>query len=392
MRQTDGNIRLGIADLKRLATILLLLAWTVLTVGCSGGAGDDPDTPQPTPVQPGEPDTDLPILFSAHEQEESNVTRAETPLETKVHSFVVYGFKSNSNDESQIVFPGYIVNWLENSANSSTTNTDCWEYVNQQPVGKEEQTIKYWDLKAKAYRFFGVAGVTGSNKVTGEPVGTDSYKLTFGVNAYKESDTPYYSHLWYSDDPENSYGQAVKLEFIKPLSMVRIIFVFEDPEDAPITELSGVKFRPSDGGTIKMKGDVTVTYPLKSSAGNKESFAVYDDAEGMTEFTRDYYESVTKDQGVGVVVYPYYNADETKTNVEYTVLPVTDQGAYRLTVNVNADPRNADVPAEYMNWLPGYRYIYIFKVHVDGSVSIDAVQSAFTEWENYNTDHTVYNW
>ena len=45
-----------------------------------------------------------------------------------------------------------------------------------------------------------------------------------------------------------------------------------------------------------------------------------------------------------------------------------------------------------MNWLPGYQYTYIFKVHVDGSVDIDSVQSAFKEWTDHTADHTVYNW
>jgi len=59
---------------------------------------------------------------------------------------------------------------------------------------------------------------------------------------------------------------------------------------------------------------------------------------------------------------------------------------------VNGEPKTTVVPAEFMEWKPGYQYTYIFKVHVDQGVSISSVQAAFTTWSFYATDHTVYNW
>ena len=77
----------------------------------------------------------------------------------------------------------------------------------------------------------------------------------------------------------------------------------------------------------------------------------------------------------------------------YTVIPTPDgQGTYTLTVNVDGDPKTAVVPAEFMTWQPGYVYTYIFKVHVDGTVTIDAVQSAFAPWSVKSENYTVYNW
>jgi len=386
-----------------LMRLWLLLAVVMLAAACGSGSGDDPDLPGTTPggttpVEPGNPEdpsSGMPILFSAGQQEES-ITRADTPLETYVQSFKVYGFKTTSTNALQTVFPGYIVNYVVNSANTSTTNTDGWEYVNQQLLGQEEQTIKYWDMSAKAYRFFGVAGATRTNEVTGEEE-TDGderrYKVTYTADAYNKDETPYYSHLWYSDHPEDSYGQAVQLQFIKPLSEVRFMFTFEDPSKARETTLTNKSFRPSDGTTIKMRGDVTVRYPLNGSDVT-ESFSANAEAEGLTALKLDYYERVTEEtiNEESVVVYPYYKADKEPLEKVYTVLPAAGQGAYTLTVSVNGEPKSTVVPAQYMNWLPGYYYTYIFKIHVDGSVTIDNVQSAFTPWIDHTATHTIHNW
>jgi len=59
---------------------------------------------------------------------------------------------------------------------------------------------------------------------------------------------------------------------------------------------------------------------------------------------------------------------------------------------VNGDPKTTVVSAEYMDWKPGYEYTYIFKIHVDGGVSISSVQAAFTPWVFHEKPRTVYNW
>lgn len=417
MRQTDRDIRHRVVDLMRSACVPVLLAWALTAVvSCGGSGGDDvvtPEIPNPTPdptptPTPEEPDANLPILFSALQQEEENITRAGLE-EKNVTSFKVYGFKNMDYDEEngygdpQTVFPGYIVNWVTNSANTTTSNTNGWEYVNQQAHDQEEQTIKYWDWSSSAYRFFGVAGATRTNEVTGTEVTNGSikyYKVTYQADAKKEDETPYYSHLWFSTGnpdvyPQRQFGQPVQLEFIKPLSKVRFMFIFEDPSLASTTELTNKSFRPTSNSTIKTKGDVTVTYPLTGTSLT-ETFAASGEPEGLTEFKLDYYtsESIRKEtqNEKEVVVEPYLGADETNVNKVYTVLPVTNQGTYTLYVYVNGEPKTTIVPAEYMDWKPGYQYTYVFKVHVDNGVSISSVQSAFTQWTIHESDHTVHNW
>lgn len=364
----------------------LLTLW-----GCSGDGGGGME---PVP----QPEAGVAISFGGNMQADQSVTRAETetPLKDQgVTTFTVWGFK-NTDDSPytayQEVFPGYRVQWFDNSAATTTTNTNGWEYVNRQLPGDIEQTIKYWDWGAYAYRFMAVtgSGVNGKTVTTGSPA-TTSYELTFDADSDNPTTTPYYSRLWYSEIG-NPYkiGKPVTLVFVKPLSYVRFMFIFEDPTDAASTELTDKSFRPYNGTIIKRKGKITVSYPLTGTS-TTETVTVSAGAGGFDAFTQDYYESVSKTGDV--VTSPYYGAIESAVNTIYTVLPTPDgQSNYILEVNVDGEPKSTMVPAEYMTWLPGYQYTYIFKVHVDGGVTIDSVQSAFTPWIVESKDRTVYNW
>lgn len=72
------------------------------------------------------------------------------------NNFVVEGFKWNGSGDKEVVFDHYNVNWKENTANTTTSNTSNWEYVAQAnhtygPSGG--QSIKYWDYSKTQYDF-----------------------------------------------------------------------------------------------------------------------------------------------------------------------------------------------------------------------------------------------
>ena len=348
-----------------------------------------------------------PIAFAGSLQQEGSVTRA-TPLEEKgVTVFTVYGFKNMGYNDTygytarQTVFPGYTVRWVTNSENSSTTNTDGWDYVNQLSAVNPEQTIKYWDWGAVAYRFFGVADGANVTLGTYKSYGTyEAYEITLTADGSSEEGvaaTPYYSHLWFSTGNTTlnyaPFGQPVRLEFLKPLAKVRFMFIFENPNLARVTTLTDKSFCPTNGSNIMTNAEITISYPLTGTAV-EESYAITSEPSGITAFTQDYYEEVTKEseEADAHVISPYYDAPTTPLSKIYTVLPATNQGTYTLTVSVNGEPKSTVVPAEFMDWKMGFLYTYIFKIHVDGTVGIDKVQSAFTTWTDHTTDYTVYNW
>ena len=379
MRRTDRDIRHRMTDLMRSASVLLLSAWTMLAVvSCSGGGDDVGTTPQPGPDGP---DNNVAILFSASHEADTDVTRAESPLESVVKSFVVWGYKNSGEYDQtvQTVFPGYIVNWRDKSANPSTSNTNDWEYVDQQPNADDpEQTIKYWDMSASAYRFFGVAKDKGeyeAHEITegGQP---KEYTISFNLDATTVAGVnaaPYFSELWYSTGVlpqynDRQFGKPVRLLFLKPFARVRFMFTQSDPNAVLMLEVKS--FGPTDNTKLIVNQcRLTVTYPLKGT-DKKESY-------GRTE----------------VKGYEYFLEDYSDTNKRwYNVYAPQDLGDFKLSVKVNSEIKEVVVPAQYMNWLPGYQYTYVFKITDQGGVEIDQVQSGFSMWKEMTGSSTFHNW
>jgi len=352
------------------------------------------------------------ICFNGGLQENTDITagtRAEegTPLSDLANTFQVWAFKNMSYEEStesyaalQEVMHDYTVNWRENSANTTISNSSGWEYVNQQPIGGTEQSIKYWDLSAKAYKFFGyVLPTTGAVEVefyksNGTDGAYEAYevngnyskcRMSFTTDAREEAVAPYFSKLWFSNNSpgsEHIYPSMVKMQFFKPFAKVRFMFKFAAPDEPILIELPHF-FPTNQGRQIHLSGTFRLIYPLTGDE-TKESWETEDITYAMAAFTQDYYEAAANE------------TDETVLANQkhwYTVLPAKNQGAYTLTVRVNGEERACYVPAEYMDWLPGYSYTYIFKVNEDGGVKFDAINIAFTDWQgNTEKEKIVYNW
>ena len=310
---------------------------------------------------------------------EEEVTRATTPLEEYTKAFKVWAYKSMSFDDvngygsTQTVMDQYHVQWVTNTANTTTTNSNDWDYI---LMTHPEQSIKYWDFGAEAYRFFGSAEMSATPG-TWEHIteGTECYKYTCTADATNAEDAPFYTHLWFSNGnaetyPTRQYGQLVTLEFIKPFAEVVFKFTLADPNADPKPMLEEPDFRPQTAGRrIALMGDVKITFPLAGTA-TQESW------ESTPEYTK-------------------FLTAFTKTDTQYTVFPIRGQGAYRLTVTVNGADKDCTVPAQYMTWSPGYRYTYIFKVNDEGGVELDNVNIAVKNWQEdaeTTAQYNLYNW
>lgn len=383
---------------KKLISLIGLIALISLVTSCRNSREEVEPTQEPEPAG-------VAITFSgleSEEQEQTAGTRAGQPLSSLATSFKVWGYKNMTYDSGtgsydsdpskmQLVFPGYIVNWYSGSGGSTTTNTNGWEYVAQQESG-EEQTIKYWDFNAKAYRYYAVTGtkwesgdwLAGQYKVNGT-----NTEFTFQADATSTDDTPFFSKLWFSDGnpehyPEQLFGEPVQLEFMKPYARVRFIFIYAYPREG--TVLGTREFKPTGGSKIIRKGTVTITYPL-TGTGTRETFTMVPN-DSDDPLVNKALAAFTEDADPEDYSKVYTETDEGW----YMVLPNTDQSSYTLTVEVNKRERTCTVPQQYMQWLPGYSYTYIFKILEEGGVAIDMVQSAFTPWSDMRITHEVYNW
>lgn len=376
--------------LKSVSFIGLLLSLMMLTA-CSSDGDTPGEEPNPTPEPPTE--QTQAISFGGLMQDEASVTRSSSLQDQGIYTFTVWGYKNMTYDATdgytaaglQTVMDAYTVNYGANTAMTTTSNTNDWEYVGM----GQNQTIKYWDLSARAYRFFGATEGATVSAGSGSPTATIATDLTDLTDANSDgvpdalADLPYFITLWFSTGdvtvyPGKAFRQPVRLVFVQPYCKVRFMFTFAYPDRGiTLTEkvFKSVAAYDDDDVVIPTAGTFTVTYPLTGTA-TKESYSVSNVTASITAFTQDYYETPA----------------DTNAEKWYYVLPAPNQGAYKLTVEVNGEPKEATVPAEYMNWLPGYQYTYVFKITDEGGVEVDMVSSAFTEWSQVSTNHEVYNW
>ena len=150
MREREEDYKANGA--MRLIGLVGLIGLMSLMSACS----NEPEPVEPEPLQTA-------IAFSGNMQEQEEMTRAATPLEEISTTFHAWGYKNDGYENSsytsyQLVMSDYTVNWTNNSAYTTTSNTNNWEYVGQ----GDDQSIKYWDWSAKAYRFFGYAPGKGT--------------------------------------------------------------------------------------------------------------------------------------------------------------------------------------------------------------------------------------
>ena len=220
------------------------------------------------------------------------LTRAENTGATAAghlgNQFIVYGEKSETNDgkaaaTGKLVFPNYQVNYLDNTAYTTTSNTMDWEYVGythslayQTYITTKDgsnaavralsvpQTIKYWDYSATSYTFTAVSAA----RTSGDPAKTDIengyikiQKNTSGSTVYDKGYTIIVTadadltKLYLADrkvisqgtgtdrNAKNAYGGNVTFNFRNVLSQVRVGIY----ETIPGYDISSITFYVDNG-------------------------------------------------------------------------------------------------------------------------------------------------
>lgn len=348
-------------------------------------------------------------------------------------NFVVVGFKGSKTDAANnenYAFDHYNVNYVNGTANTTESNTENWEYVNQnmevRGAGKslaekaKLQTIKYWDHSCKSYDFIAFSmgkGHTDAGATTyAKPTAVDkanlasaAYTLTGDVNTLGEC---YISDMKTVLEADYS-KKAVAMSFRHLTSKVRIALY----ETVPGYVISDVKFydaaegetNSENGtlfGTFNNKGTLTVYFPTTGTANasnadhNKAhvSFKA-DDTEGTVtkkEFGTVKYNNQQEDQIVAGTTYLSQNAATpsycgTPANYYQTVLPAEGNSQpanlridYKLTATdgtnevINVKGATATVPAKYTEWKSGYAYTYIFKISQNTNGSTGGTSTGLT--------------
>lgn len=339
----------------------------------------------------------------------ANKTGAEAAAELN-NAFVVGGFKGAESVATTVVFDNYNVEYTANSANTTTSNTKNWEYVelDVNPLASiyhsgegDKQTIKYWDYSQAQYDFIAYSLGTGGATATAI---TPSTATSSTDGAYTLTGTTAKLKTVHISDLETvlnaNYNEPVTLRFRKLTSKVRMALY----ETVPGYSVKDVKFYTSDaaisGGSssttaalyagssvLPTEGTYTVYFPTVNS-----SDPASDKNKAHVAFTTS--TATQTNQTFGALTSNYTTAEKYETpGASYLgrasnaatfagtaapyyqdVLPLETGTALTLKVDYtlqSIDGTNetikvvgakAVVPAIYAQWKPGYAYTYIFKI------------------------------
>ena len=360
------------------------------------------------------------------------ITRADktgsAAAEDLNNQFFVYAIKKESVDGAgnvqtgNLVFNNYVVKWTANSAMTTTSNTENWEYVGYTLTAKEQakvtansgavaQTIKYWDWGAADYTFYAFSALPADiegdkitvTKVQDQTSGFYDNGYTVTLDAGASLDDLYFSERTFISSTnntgrteDNKYGGNVTFRFHNMASKVRVAmyetipgysvtinsFKVYDDDDPAFDDMVtaeednfAANFVNNASGT---KGNMTVKYIATAGATQNHPTVTFTprnaantadvDPANILELGNQLKATVTI--GESATGATYDKAEKAYTSVfpkEDNTQNLKLKVCYTLTAPVTGETitvtdATAEVPAEYLKWKPGYAYTYIFKI------------------------------
>ncbi len=347
------------------------------------------------------------------------------------NNFVVYGYKTVSSSP-QVVFDNYQVNWVDNTAGTTESNSADWEYVSYKNlpngVGTNtgvtafaatttgdpnnsagvDQSIKYWDFSATAYDFFAYSLGDGSSSTWARASAMENSTYTLeGTQA--QLGTCYISNK--KNVVPSTSATQVNLEFRSFLSQIQLMFY----ETIPGYSVKSLSFYPSAAGAagttpylyasdaaFPTGGKYTITFDTNGKAqvelASSDPAPTTDSKTGAFSTTLTNYKGAEyKEDNTSAIYLGRASNDATKTNI-ITMLPNPDNAnALNLKIDftlvsrdgtgetINMTGATAVIPSAYAKWKPNYKYTYIFKI----SDNTNAKTAAITGLYPITLDATV---
>ncbi|MBR2097193.1 MAG: hypothetical protein IJ907_04820 [Prevotella sp.] len=401
----------------KLKNLFLAFGALMALAACSDNLADAPPVVMPPSVEsePGE----VPILFSSSS---SNVTRADhTDADAASllgSTFVVSGYKGNlTSSVGSMVFDNCVVNYYPNTANTTESNTNNWEYVGQPLIkhavdnGVTQQSIKFWDYTKPQYDFIAWSVGKKTAIYEGTPTAGQVYVSKITPRTATGADGTAYAFKGRAADLEGcyvadlvtvkkaNYGSPVTIRFRHLGSKVRVGIYETVPGysvkdvkfyDAPNKDLPADPTVPrlfsTTANQIYTSGTYTVYYPTVDTQTSTDNNVAHVKFEGTTgnskivDFDKLNY-TIAEDGELtrGAVFlgrsaatasmageaegnyYTQYLPNESGTSlnlrVDYTLESVDGLGETILVRGATAQ-----VPSIYTQWKSGYAYTYLFKI------------------------------
>jgi hypothetical protein len=344
-------------------------------------------------------------------------------------AFYVYGIKNEvlgQVDAENLVFDNYKVVYEDGSSNSTESNSSGWEYVGLNLSANEAanikdnsgtglQKIKYWDYKASNYTYYAFSaksddienGYVQVEKTTNSTASVydNGYKVTLTADA--DPTKLYFSNrqsIRQSDNTvqtkANAYGGKVQFSFHNAMAKVRVgmyetipgytvtLDGFKVADDAnptfgDMTTLETGKFAANIVNNKTGKGGtMTVTY--KNSGATEDNPVISFDATKDNILYLGDHLSADKDLETTATAAVY----DTNGGGYTTVYPMeNNKNNLKLKVNftlkskvgetIKVTDATAEVPAQYLQWKPGYAYTYLFKISDQVNATIGSLTGLY---------------
>ena len=384
---------------------------------CSDNFADAPPVVTPPAPEPEEPA----ILFGLSS---GGSTRAEftgaVAAEMLGKKFVVTGYKgSKTATVGSVVFDNYVVKYIENSANTTESNTRNWEYVGVDRIkhsidkGITRQSIKYWDYTYPQYDF--IAWSTGKKTAiyeepsTGIPAGSVYVSAIDPTSATGEEGAAFFfkgkaadlqdcyiadlvtvKKAQYGDTPVTikfrSLGSKVRIGIYETIPGYSVRNVKFYSAAASNDASSSPRIFTTSANNIFTEGVYTIYYPTVDNPDNADNnqahvkFSGTGSQSSVVDFgTLQYTIAEEGEKTEGAVYlgrtsssasfageaegnfYTQYLPNESGTNlnlrVDYTLESIDGSGEV-----INVRGATAQVPLIYTQWKPGIAYTYLFKI------------------------------
>lgn len=396
--------------------LFLAVLVTIALAACNSDLAEEPAVVTP-PVPEAQ---ETPILFSSTS---NGSTRTEytgaVAADMLGKKFVVSGYKGSSTGTvGGIVYDNFLVEWIENTANTTGSNTTNWEYVGRTPIahatnnGVTQQAIKYWDYTQPQYDFIAWSAGKKTAIYSGTPA--DGEVLVSAITPPAATRAAYSFQGQAKDlvdcyiadlvtvkkdgTGKGAYGEPVTLTFRSLGTKVRIGLY----ETVPGYSVKNVQFYSAAASNdadatkprifttsvnqIYLEGIYTVYYPTVDDPNNTDNNQAHIKFEGtgdkstIVNFgTLQYTSKEDAEKTSGNVFlgrtsntasmageaegnyYTQYLPNESGTNlnlrVNYTLESIDGTGEI-----IEVKGATAQVPSIYTQWKAGYAYTYLFKI------------------------------
>ena len=345
--------------------------------------------------------------------------------------FTVAGFKGAGDVTATVlgtgtVFDNYVVNWAQNTAATTESNTSDWEYVGIDAVAPSTlagntQSIKYWDYSAAQYDFIAYSTGTATAITSGDPA--TGQVVVSAVNATNAKTAAYtlkgaaadLEKCYIADmvtaykdgsDANHKYQDEVQLVFRSLASKVRVALYETVPgysvkdvkfyTDATTTLAAGATSTDAtlfttataDKDNFYTAGTYTVSFPTvgKTNKSNSDynkahvAFAVDGTGKEATKtfgglnYVAKQYREKTGTQFLGRTLPTASYAGVATDNYYQKAMPNEEGTVLELRIDytlesidgsgeeIKVHGATAFVPAIYAAWKSNYAYTYVFKI------------------------------